>query len=110
MVDIECNTRGQSQSKLWFHEWRDRLTASHFCYSNQRECFLTSLLRKILLPASNVTKPPEACQVGQQEWADCYWKTFGANEFLWTDNDCMCSKFVVYNQMMPRWVGLYNLW
>jgi uncharacterized Zn finger protein len=20
MVDIECNTRGQSQSKLWFHE------------------------------------------------------------------------------------------
>ena len=30
MTNIECNTRGQSQSKLWFHERRDRLTASHY--------------------------------------------------------------------------------
>ena len=42
MVDIECNTRGQSQSKLWFHEQRGRLTAScTFWYSNEmkRKCF-----------------------------------------------------------------------
>ena len=42
MVDIECNTRGQSQSKLWFHERRGRLTAScTFWYSNEmkRKCF-----------------------------------------------------------------------
>ena len=42
MVDIECNTRGQSQWKLWFHERRGRLTAScTFWYSNEmkRKCF-----------------------------------------------------------------------
>jgi hypothetical protein len=38
MVDIECNIKGQSQSKLWFHERRGRLTASHFgTVKKQRE-------------------------------------------------------------------------
>ena len=66
MADIECNTRGQSQSKLWFHERQGRLTASHFGTAiKQREnVFPTSLLRKIVLPASNVAKHPEACQWG----------------------------------------------
>ena len=66
MADIECNTRGQSQSKLWFHERQGRLTASHFgtVMKRRENVFPTSLRSKIVLPASNVAKPPEACQWG----------------------------------------------
>ena len=40
MAGIECNTRGQSQSKLWFHERQGRLTASHFgTVMKRRKCF-----------------------------------------------------------------------
>ena len=68
MADIECNTRGQSQSKLWFHERQGRPTASHFGTAiKRRENVLpTTLLSKIVLPANNVTKHPEACQLGNR--------------------------------------------
>ena len=54
MADIDCNTRGQSQSKLWFHERQGRLTASHFGTVMKRieNVFPTSLLSKIVLPAT----------------------------------------------------------
>ena len=53
MADIECNTRGQSQSKLWFHERQGRLTGSHFgtVMKRRENVFPTSLLSKIVLPA-----------------------------------------------------------
>ena len=66
MAEIECNTRGQSQSKLWFHERQGRLTASHFgtVMKRRENVFSTSLLSKIVLPACNAAKPPGTCLWG----------------------------------------------
>jgi hypothetical protein len=67
MLDIECNTRGQSDSKLWFQERQARLTASNFgsVMKRRENIFPKSLLTKMLTPATNGSKPPEPCLWGK---------------------------------------------
>ena len=79
---FNCNTRGQSQSKLWFHEQQGRLTASHFGTAIKRRetVFPTSLLSKIVLPARNVAKHPEHVS-GATVTSRLPFKIFGTKEF-----------------------------
>jgi hypothetical protein len=67
MADLECNTRGQSDCKLWFEKRRTRLTASNFgsVLKRRKSNFPKSILQKILSPATNVSKPPESCLWGK---------------------------------------------
>ena len=64
--DIECNTRGQSDSELWFQERRLRLTASNFglVLKRRENTFPKSILSKQFSSAGSKTKSPQACQWG----------------------------------------------
>ena len=55
MLGIECNTRGQSDSNLWFQETQARLTASNFgsVMKHRENIFPKSLLTKMLTLATN---------------------------------------------------------
>ena len=63
MVDIERNTRGQSDCTLWFEQRRSRLTASNF--GSVMSIFPKSHLQKVLSPATNQSKMPESCLWGK---------------------------------------------
>ena len=61
MVELERNTRGQSDCALWFEERRYRLTASNFgsVIKRKKSIFPKSHLQKVLNPAPNQSKTPE---------------------------------------------------
>ena len=67
MVELECNTRGQSDCTLWFEERRSCLTASNFgsVIKRKKNIFPKSHLQKVLSPATSQSKTPESCLWGK---------------------------------------------
>ena len=67
MVELERNTRGQSDCTLWVEERRSRLTASNFgsVIKRKKNIFLKSHLQKMLSPATSQSKTPESCLWGK---------------------------------------------
>ena len=67
LLDIECNTRGQSTNNLWFQERQLRLTASNFgiVLKRRENVFPKSILAKQFTYTSNKTKKTQPCLWGQ---------------------------------------------
>ena len=67
MVELERNTRGQSDCTLWVEERRSRLTASNFgsVIKRKKNTFPKSHLQKVLSPATSRSKTPESCLWGK---------------------------------------------
>ena len=67
MVELERNTRGQSDCTLWVEERRSRLTASNFgsVIKQKKNIFPKSHLQKVLSPATSQSKTPESCLWGK---------------------------------------------
>ena len=67
IINIECNTRGQSDNNLWFEERRLRLTASNFglVLKRRESIFPKSILTKQFTSVNSKTKTPKPCLWGQ---------------------------------------------
>ena len=67
IISIECNTRGQSDSNLWFEERRLCLTASNFglVLKRRESIFPKSILTKQFTSVNSKTKTRKPCLWGQ---------------------------------------------
>ena len=68
ILDIECNTRGQSDNSLWFEERQLRLTASNLglVLKRRENIFPKSILAKHFnAAASSKANTPKPCLWGQ---------------------------------------------
>ena len=65
-VELERNTRGQSDCTLWFKERRSHLTANFgSVIKRKKNIFPKSHLHKVLNPAPSQSKTPESCFWGK---------------------------------------------